>query len=133
MLLPIADYIAHYQTLPFGLRARLEERWGAPESVPFFDPKEGGFKRSILGLGNGTLGLQPARGYNIDPVETYHSPELIPPHNYLAVYFWIRHHQKAQAIVHMGKHGNLEWLPGKGVALSESCYPDLILGPMPHF
>ena len=132
VLLPIADYMAHYQTLPYELRAQLEERWGAPESDPFFDPKDGGFKLSILRFGNVTLGLQPARGYNIDPVETYHSPDLIPPHNYLAFYFWIRHHQKAQATVHMGKHGNLEWLPGKALALSDSCLPEAILGPMPH-
>ena len=132
VLLPIADYMAHYQTLPYGLRAQLEERWGAPESDPFFDPNDGGFKLSILRFGKVTLGLQPARGYNIDPVETYHSPDLIPPHNYLAFYFWIRHHQKAQATVHMGKHGNLEWLPGKALALSDSCLPEAILGPMPH-
>ena len=132
VLLPIADYMAHYQTLPYGLRTQLEERWGAPESDPFFDPNDGGFKLSILRFGNVTLGLQPARGYNIDPVETYHSPDLIPPHNYLAFYFWIRHHQKAQATVHMGKHGNLEWLPGKALALSDSCLPEAILGPMPH-
>ena len=132
VLLPIADYMAHYQTLPYELRAQLEERWGEPESDPFFDPKDGGFKLSILRFGNVTLGLQPARGYNIDPVETYHSPDLIPPHNYLAFYFWIRHHQKAQATVHMGKHGNLEWLPGKALALSDSCLPEAILGPMPH-
>ena len=132
VLLPIADYMAHYQTLPYELRAQLEERWSAPESDPFFDPNDGGFKLSILRFGNVTLGLQPARGYNIDPVETYHSPDLIPPHNYLAFYFWIRHHQKAQATVHMGKHGNLEWLPGKALALSDSCLPEAILGPMPH-
>ena len=132
VLLPIADYMAHYQTLPYELRAQLEERWGEPESDPFFDPNDGGFKLSILRFGNVTLGLQPARGYNIDPVETYHSPDLIPPHNYLAFYFWIRHHQKAQATVHMGKHGNLEWLPGKALALSDSCLPEAILGPMPH-
>ena len=132
VLLPIADYMAHYQTLPYELRAQLEERWGAPESDPFFDPNDGGFKLSILRFGKVTLGLQPARGYNIDPVETYHSPDLIPPHNYLAFYFWIRHHQKAQATVHMGKHGNLEWLPGKALALSDSCLPEAILGPMPH-
>ncbi|MGB2496741.1 MAG: cobaltochelatase subunit CobN, partial [Planktomarina sp.] len=125
-------YIAHYQALPYDLRARLEDRWGAPENDPFFDPEEGGYKLAILRFGNVTLGLQPARGYNIDPVETYHSPDLIPPHNYLAFYFWIRHHQKAQAIVHMGKHGNLEWLPGKALAMSESCLPEAILGPMPH-
>ena len=132
VLLPIADYMDQYQTLPYELRARLEERWGAAENDPFFDPKEGGFKLSILRFGKITLGLQPARGYNIDPVETYHSPDLIPPHNYLAFYFWIRHHQKAQALVHMGKHGNLEWLPGKALALSDSCMPEAILGPMPH-
>ena len=132
VLLPIADYMDQYQTLPYELRARLEERWGAAENDPFFDPKEGGFKLSILRFGKITLGLQPARGYNIDPVETYHSPDLIPPHNYLAFYIWIRHHQKAQALVHMGKHGNLEWLPGKALALSDSCMPEAILGPMPH-
>ena len=80
--------------------------------IRFSTLRNGGYKLSILRFGNVTLGLQPARGYNIDPVETYHSPDLIPPHNYLAFYFWIRHHQKAQAIVHMGKHGNLGMAAG---------------------
>ncbi len=83
-------------------------------------------------LGNVVVGLQPARGYNIDPTETYHSPDLVPPHNYLAFYFWLREHWGAHAIVHMGKHGNLEWLPGKALALSETCLPEAVLGPMPH-
>jgi cobaltochelatase CobN len=78
------------------------------------------------------VGLQPARGYNIDPTDTYHSPDLVPPHNYLAFYFWLRHHWGADAIVHMGKHGNLEWLPGKAVALSETCWPEAVFGPTPH-
>ncbi|MEL7259598.1 MAG: cobaltochelatase subunit CobN, partial [Pseudomonadota bacterium] len=82
--------------------------------------------------GNAVVGIQPARGYNIDPTDTYHSPDLVPPHNYLAFYFWIRHHLGAQAIVHMGKHGNLEWLPGKALALSETCWPEAVFGPMPH-
>lgn len=134
--LSLANYLKHYQTLPYALRTKIEDRWGDPCLDPFLEPKtgttEGGFKLSILEFGNVTLGLQPARGYNIDPTETYHSPDLVPPHNYLAFYFWFRHSQGAHAIVHLGKHGNLEWLPGKAVALSEECLPEAILGPIPH-
>jgi cobaltochelatase CobN len=134
--LSLAHYLEQYQSLPYALRTRIEERWGGPRADPFFEPDtttaEGGFKLSILRFGNVTIGLQPARGYNIDPTETYHSPDLVPPHNYLAFYFWLRHSQGAHAIVHLGKHGNLEWLPGKALALSEECLPEAILGPMPH-
>jgi len=91
-----------------------------------------GFKLSIHEFGNAVVGLQPARGYNIDPTETYHSPDLVPPHNYLAFYFYLRHHWGADAIVHMGKHGNLEWLPGKAVALSQTCWPEAVFGATPH-
>ena len=76
--------------------------------------------------------IQPARGYNIDPKASYHAPDLVPPHGYLAFYFWLREGFGAHAIVHMGKHGNLEWLPGKALALSEDCCPEAALGPMPH-
>lgn len=139
--LSLTDYQHHFDALPYAVRQRITDRWGAPDQDPFFNvPKilapqadtEGGFKLSILKFGNVTLGIQPARGYNIDPTETYHSPDLVPPHNYLAFYFWLRHTQKAQAILHMGKHGNLEWLPGKALALSEDCLPEAILGPTPH-
>ena len=77
------------------------------------------------------VGVQPARGYNIDPETSYHDPDLPPPHGYLAFYFLVRQH--AHAVVHVGKHGNLEWLPGKGIALSQDCFPDAILGTLPHF
>ena len=134
--LSLTDYLKHYKELPYSLRKRIEDRWGTPSLDPFFEPtteaKGGNFKLSIMQFGNVTLGLQPARGYNIDPTETYHSPDLVPPHNYLAFYFWLRHSQGAHAIVHLGKHGNLEWLPGKAVALSEECLPEAILGPTPH-
>ncbi|MFQ6553587.1 cobaltochelatase subunit CobN [Aestuariibius insulae] len=90
------------------------------------------FALSIHRFGNATVCLQPARGYNIDPEDTYHSPDLVPPHNYLAFYIWLRHHWGAHALVHLGKHGNLEWLPGKALALSETCWPEAILGPTPH-
>ncbi|MEM9350246.1 MAG: cobaltochelatase subunit CobN [Pseudomonadota bacterium] len=135
--LSLSTYEEHYKTLPYDLRQKIEDRWGKPEEDPFFVPKilnseDPGFKLSILTFGNVTVGVQPARGYNIDPEDTYHSPDLAPPHNYLAFYFWLRHVQGAHALVHMGKHGNLEWLPGKALALSDSCAPEAILGPVPH-
>ncbi|MFV0244510.1 MAG: cobaltochelatase subunit CobN [Qingshengfaniella sp.] len=128
--LSMADYRDAYGVLPYEMRQALEDRWGQPEEDPFAGPD--GFALSVLEFGNVVVGLQPARGYNIDPEETYHSPDLIPPHNYLAFYFWLRQAFGAQAIVHMGKHGNLEWLPGKALALSNDCWPEIALGPMPH-
>lgn len=133
--LSMADYQIAYGQLPWEVRRRIEERWGPPEADPFYEPGSvdcGRFKLSVLTFGNVVVGLQPARGYNIDPTETYHSPDLVPPHNYLAFYIWLRDVHRAQAIVHMGKHGNLEWLPGKALALSETCLPEAVLGPMPH-
>ncbi len=130
-----ADYQIAYGQLPWAVRERIESRWGTPEQDPFFTAGEvdcGHFALSILEYGNVVVGLQPARGYNIDPTETYHSPDLVPPHNYLAFYFWMRHTFGAHALVHMGKHGNLEWLPGKALALSQDCMPEVALGPMPH-
>ena len=78
------------------------------------------------------MGLQPARGYNIDPQSSYHDPDLPPPHGYLAFYFWLRKCFNAHVIIHFGKHGNLEWLPGKALALSDNCFPEAVLGPIPH-
>ena len=129
--LPMADYLRHFAALPFEVREQITERWGAPEADPFFDP-EAGFKLSIYEMGHAAVAVQPARGYNIDPEETYHSPDLAPPHNYFAFYFYLRHAFGAHALVHMGKHGNLEWLPGKALALSQSCLPEAVMGPMPH-
>jgi len=83
-------------------------------------------------LGNVFVGIQPARGYDVDPSLNYHAPDLEPPHAYLAYYYWLRQHFGADAVVHVGKHGNLEWLPGKSVALSGNCYPEVALGAMPH-
>lgn len=136
----LSDYRRHYDILPDAFRRQIESRWGAPEDDPFFSPSddqrgadpEGAFKLSILTFGNVCVGVQPARGYNIDPSETYHSPDLAPPHNYLAFYIWLREQEKVHAIVHLGKHGNLEWLPGKALALSEACAPEAVLGPIPH-
>lgn len=138
--LPLDTYKQHFDALPWDVKQQITDRWGQPENDPFFCSKilapQGqaatGFALSIHTFGNAVVGLQPARGYNIDPTETYHSPDLVPPHNYLAFYFWLRHHWGANAIVHMGKHGNLEWLPGKAIALSETCWPEVVLGATPH-
>ena len=133
--LSLADYHRDYGQLAWESRRDIEARWGAPEQDPFFEKGEvdcGRFKLSVMQFGNVVVGLQPARGYNIDPTDTYHSPDLVPPHNYLAFYFWLRHAFGAHAIVHMGKHGNLEWLPGKALTLSETCWPEVALGPVPH-
>ena len=133
--LSLADYQLFYNELQWELRRRIEERWGPPEDDPFFieDGTESGrFALSILTFGNVVVGIQPARGYNVDPKETYHAPDLVPPHNYLAFYAWLRHRFRTDAVIHFGKHGNLEWLPGKALALSEECFPEAVLGPVPH-
>ena len=128
--LPLVIYQQYFDALPWDVKDQINSRWGTPEEDPFLS--DDGFALSIHRFDNAVVGLQPARGYNIDPTETYHAPDLVPPHNYLAFYFWLRHVWGADAIVHMGKHGNLEWLPGKAVALSETCWPEVVLGPTPH-
>jgi cobaltochelatase CobN len=130
--LSFAAYQRFWGQLPVEVRRRVEDRWGPPESDTFHAADRGGFALSLHTFGNVAVGIQPARGYNVDPKATYHAPDLVPPHNYLAFYAWLRHEFGAHAIVHFGKHGNLEWLPGKSVALSEECFPEVALGPTPH-
>ncbi|MEX2615316.1 MAG: cobaltochelatase subunit CobN [Alphaproteobacteria bacterium] len=133
--LSLADYHLFFGGLPEAVRAQVAERWGPPESDPFYREGEldcGSFTIPAFRCGGVAIGLQPARGYNIDPVASYHDPALVPPHNYFAFYAWLRESFRAQALVHMGKHGNLEWLPGKALALSEECFPEATLGPLPN-
>ncbi len=128
VVLALTDYHAFFDRLPKAVRTAIDSRWGAPENDPFV--QDGAFQLPVTRFGRAAVVIQPARGYNIDPVASAHDPDLVPPHNYLAVYAWLRHSN--DAVVHVGKHGNLEWLPGKAVALSENCFPDAVLGPMPH-
>lgn len=128
--LSLSQYNSFLQSLPKEIQGAVADRWGAPEDDPFFAGD--GFSLPLARFGNVMLGVQPARGYNIDPKETYHSPDLVPPHGYFAFYAFLRQAYGADAIIHMGKHGNLEWLPGKALALSESCYPEAVFGPTPH-
>ncbi|MEC9463467.1 MAG: cobaltochelatase subunit CobN, partial [Pseudomonadota bacterium] len=126
----ISDYRAFYADLPKEVQERVTARWGAPEADPFH--LDGAFALPLMRFGKLMIGIQPARGYNIDPKEAYHSPDLVPPHGYLAFYAFLRREFGAQAVIHMGKHGNLEWLPGKALALSEACFPEAVFGPLPH-
>lgn len=132
VVLDSETYRTWFARLPEAARTTVTGRWGEPEADPFHDPARGGFVLSVLTFGNVVIGIQPARGYQIDPKETYHSPDLPPPHGYLAFYLWLRETFGTQAVVHLGKHGNLEWLPGKALALSDACFPEVALGPLPH-
>jgi cobaltochelatase CobN len=120
--LPLEAYQAHFQTLPLPVQTGIQNRWGKPLETDAF-PIAG------IQFGNVFVGIQPARGYDRDPTLNYHAPDLEPTHSYLAFYHWVNAHFGANAIVHVGKHGNLEWLPGKSVALSENCYPKRFLVP----
>ena len=132
--LALDDYLAFFAALPAAVHNAVRERWGGPEGDPYFLPASGeageSFAIPALRFGNVVVGLQPARGYHIDPAATYHDPDLVPPHGYFAFYAWLR--ARVHAVVHMGKHGNLEWLPGKALALSAACFPEAALGPLPH-
>ena len=130
--LPLADYARFFATLPDAVQATVTERWGAPEADPFYRPGAGCFALPAARFGNVAVAIQPARGYNIDPEKSYHDPDLPPPHGYLAFYAWLRTSFDAHAVVHVGKHGNVEWLPGKALALSAACFPEAALGPLPH-
>ncbi len=126
----VSDYRSFFADLPKEVQERVTARWGAPEADPFY--LDGAFALPLMRFGKLMIGIQPARGYNIDPKESYHSPDLVPPHGYLAFYAFLRREFGAQAVIHMGKHGNLEWLPGKALALSETCFPEAVFGPLPH-
>eukprot|EP00873_Tetraselmis_striata_P021991 jgi/Tetstr1/442255/TSEL_030396.t1 len=109
--LSLDDYAKHFDRLPEAVRDAVTGRWGAPEADPHVE--DGSFRLAITWFGNAVVGIQPARGYNIDPKETYHDPDLVPPHHYFAFYIWLREILGVHAVVHLGKHGNLEWLPAR--------------------
>ncbi|MFT3721291.1 cobaltochelatase subunit CobN [Pseudorhodoferax sp.] len=127
----LADYRARLAALPAGMAEAVTARWGPPEADPAL--RQGRFLVAGLRLGRVFVGIQPARALGgAQDYASYHDAELVPPHHYLAFYFWLRDVFAVDAVVHVGKHGNLEWLPGKSLALSGACWPDAILGPLPH-
>ncbi|HWK46214.1 MAG TPA: cobaltochelatase subunit CobN [Stellaceae bacterium] len=121
------DFLA---SLPASVTAAVTAAWGPPEDDQAF--MDGGFRLTIRRFGGIAVGVQPARDRGADLKARYHDAALPPPHEYLAFYAWLRCAFECHAVVHLGTHGTLEWLPGKAVALSDDCLPSAVLGPMPH-
>jgi cobaltochelatase CobN len=130
-----AEYSSFFATLPPPVQRAIIARWGPAERDPFFREGRldcGRFAIPGFRAGNVAVLIQPARGYDIDPKSTYHDAALPPPHAYLAAYAWLAQDFHADAVIHLGKHGTLEWLPGKALALSAECFPEAVLPPLPH-
>ncbi|WP_293351960.1 MULTISPECIES: cobaltochelatase subunit CobN [unclassified Microcoleus] len=136
--LDLAEYEEYFATLPQQVQDGICNRWGlatGERRTEVLTTNLDAYLFPIPGIqfGNVFVGIQPSRGYEIDPSLNYHAPDLEPTHNYLAYYYWLREKLGIDAIIHAGKHGNLEWLPGKSVALSNKCYPEVALGALPNF
>jgi cobaltochelatase CobN len=124
-----AQYAGWFAELPRALQDAMVAQWGAAPGTAY----RSGDNLALAGLtfGQMLVVLQPPRGYDLDPHAIYHQPDLPPSHHYYALYRWLRDSWHADVIVHLGKHGTLEWLPGKSVGLSETCFPDQFLGDLP--
>ncbi|MFE2130097.1 cobaltochelatase subunit CobN [Streptomyces amritsarensis] len=137
--IPAADYRRWFAELPAELRESVEEHWGEAPGTMFVDRSanpEGDIVLAALRRGNLLILIQPPRGFGENPIAIYHDPDLPPSHHYLAAYRWIQARAEdggfgADAMIHLGKHGNLEWLPGKNAGLSAACAPDAALGDLP--
>lgn len=124
------EYQPWHQALPRKVRRKMTDDWGEMPGDLFVHKDD----LLIPGLINGNvfISMQPPRGYLEQADKLYHDLHLSPPHHYLAYYRWIKHHFKADVVLHIGKHGSLEWLPGKGAGLSRECYPELAIMDLPN-
>ncbi|MBM3226974.1 MAG: cobaltochelatase subunit CobN, partial [Candidatus Tectomicrobia bacterium] len=127
--IPAADYQQWYAAWPAAVQAQVRDAWGEPPGTVY--RHNGSMTIAGLQFGNVFIGIQPPRGFGDNPIAIYHNPDLVPSHHYLGSYHWLRETFQADALIHMGKHGTLEWLPGKGIGLSAACYPDVALGDLP--
>jgi cobaltochelatase CobN len=128
------EYRKWLATLPAELTDAVEEHWGPAPGDLFVDrtrDPDGEIVIAALQAGNVVLMVQPPRGFGDNPVAIYHDPDLPPSHHYLAAYHWLDNGFGADAVVHLGKHGNLEWLPGKTLGMSAACGADAALGNLP--
>ncbi|NYT09588.1 MAG: cobaltochelatase subunit CobN [Methanosarcinales archaeon] len=124
------DYKDWFEQLPVAVQEKMTSAWGEAPGKLFVHKKN----LIIPGVINGNIfiGLQPSRGFLEDPAAIYHSPDHPIPHHYYAYYRWIRDVFRADLVMHIGKHGSLEWLPGKSVGLSDSCFPDIAISDLPN-
>ncbi len=126
---PLQDYLAALSDLPQQLRADLQAVWGQPEDDSAF--VDGAFHFAALRRGKALVALQPERGTPDLRDDEYHDLSRTPRHSYVAFYLWLRKGLRADALIHIGAHGTLEWLPGKSVALSRECWPEVLVGDLP--
>lgn len=124
------QYTPWHEALPPKIKEKMVQDWGAMPGKLFVHKDKLLFPGSING--NLFITIQPPRGYFEDIDKLYHDQHLSCPHHYLAQYRWIKHQFKADAVIHVGKHGSLEWLPGKAVGLSANCYPDQAIMDLPN-
>lgn len=134
--LPARLYLEHFETLPDELRDDMVDHWGEAPGSLYVHPKTNDIYIAGLRFGKIVVMVQPPRGFGDNPVGIYHDPDLPPTHHYLACYHWLTRAEDdggfgADAVLHMGKHGNMEWLPGKTVGLSAACGPDQAIGELP--
>ncbi len=132
---PLSSYLGWFAELPGDLRSKMLEHWGPPPGTLYVSGSgdDAVIALAALQYGNVVLAIQPPRGFGDNPIAIYHDPDLPPSHHYLATYRWLAQEFGADAVVHLGKHGTLEWLPGKGLGLSASCAPDAVLADLPLF
>jgi cobaltochelatase CobN len=126
-----ADYASWFSSIPTQTQERMRRGWGEPPGKLYHH--RGGLAFAGLHFGNVLVCIQPPRGFGEDPAAIYHSPDLAPPHHYLAFYRYLRDQLRVDAVVHLGKHGTMEWLPGKALGLSAACLPDLCISDLPFF
>ncbi|MFC6429609.1 cobaltochelatase subunit CobN [Nocardiopsis tropica] len=124
------QYAAWTRDLDPALKEAMTEAWGAAPGKLYVN-EQGELVLAALRAGNVVVLVQPPRGFGENPIAIYHDPDLAPSHHYLAAYRWLEHGFGAHAVVHLGKHGSLEWLPGKNAALSAGCATDAALGDLP--
>ncbi|RUX53149.1 cobaltochelatase subunit CobN, partial [Mesorhizobium sp. M7A.F.Ca.CA.002.09.1.1] len=126
--LALDNYIAFSTELPTAAITAVEAAWGKAEDETGL---RGSFPFRAATFGNVTIALAPDRGRSVDRRADYHDPTLPPRHALIAFGLWLRKSLGVHALVHVGAHGTLEWLPGKTVALSENCFPEIVTGPLP--
>ncbi|KAA5602161.1 cobaltochelatase subunit CobN [Blastochloris sulfoviridis] len=126
---PLADYCAALDAIDPALRDGVLAQWGPPEDDPTVE--DGAFRFRATRCGNLIVAAQPDRGARADRAAEYHDPRRPPRHAFVAFYLWLRQVTRIDALVHIGAHGTLEWLPGKSVALSSACWPEMLVGSTP--
>ena len=127
--LSLTDYKQYFSTLSTTFRKKVLAYW--PEFEKDETLQKENFTIRYIQLGHIICAIQPERADSKNHKNTYHDPDIPPCHGYIAFYLWLRHHESIDAIIHLGTHGTLEWLPSKATAISDHCSPAVLLGGLP--